>query len=97
MASKNEGLPVAIMEALALGLPICATSVGGIPEAVNDGVEGQLVPPSDPESLASALTRLATDPALRDHLGAGARAAGQRYDIRTAVTRIEQIYMEVLQ
>ncbi len=96
MASKNEGLPVAIMEALALGLPICATSVGGIPEAVTDGVEGQLVPPSDPESLASALTRLATDPALRDHLGAGARAAGQRYDIRTAVTRIEQIYMGVL-
>jgi len=97
MASKNEGLPVAIMEALALGLPICATSVGGIPEAVNDGVEGQLVPPSDPESLASALTRLATDPALRDHLGAGARAAGQRYDIRTAVTRIEEIYRGVLQ
>ncbi|CAB4644972.1 unannotated protein [freshwater metagenome] len=97
MASKNEGLPVAIMEALALGLPICATSVGGIPEAVTDGVEGQLVPPSDSESLASALTRLATDPALRDHLGAGARAAGQRYDIRTAVTRIEEIYRGVLQ
>ncbi len=97
MASKNEGLPVAIMEALALGLPICATSVGGIPEAVTDGVEGQLVPPSDPESLAAALTRLATEPALREQLAAGAREAGERYDIRTAVTRIEQIYMEVLQ
>ena len=97
MASKNEGLPVAIMEALALGLPICATSVGGIPEAVTDGVEGQLVPPSDPESLASALTRLATDPALRSELAAGARVAGERYDIQTAVTRIEQIYRGVLQ
>ncbi len=97
MASKNEGLPVAIMEALALGLPICATSVGGIPEAVTEGVEGQLVPPSDPESLASALTRLATDPALRSELAAGARVAGERYDIQTAVTRIEQIYRGVLQ
>ncbi|CAB4787603.1 MAG: glycosyltransferase [Actinobacteria bacterium] len=97
MASKNEGLPVAIMEALALGLPICATSVGGIPEAVTDGVEGQLVPPSDPESLASALTRLATDPALRSELAAGARVAGERYDIQTAVTRIEEIYRGVLQ
>ncbi len=96
MASNNEGLPVAIMEALALGLPICATSVGGIPEAVNEGVEGLLVPPSDPESLAAALTRLATEPALRDQLAAGARKAGERYDIRIAVTRIEQIYMGVL-
>lgn len=96
MASKNEGLPVAIMEALALGLPICATSVGGIPEAVTDGVEGQLVPPSDPESLASALTRLATEPVLREQLAAGARESGERYDIRTAVTRIEEIYREVL-
>ena len=97
MASKNEGLPVAFMEALALGLPICATSVGGIPEAVTEGVEGQLVPPSDPESLASALTRLATDPALRSELAAGARVAGERYDIQTAVTRIEEIYRGVLQ
>lgn len=96
MASKNEGLPVAIMEALALGLPICATSVGGIPEAVTDGVEGLLVSPSDPESLASALTRLATEPALREQLAAGARESGERYDIRTAVTRIEEIYREAL-
>ncbi len=96
MASKNEGLPVAIMEALALGLPICATSVGGIPEAVTDGVEGLLVSPSDAAALASALTRLASDPALREQLAAGAREAGERYDIRTAVTRIEQIYRGVL-
>lgn len=97
MASNNEGLPVAIMEALALGLPICATSVGGIPEAVTDGVEGLLVPPSDPESLAAALARLADDPALRAQLAAGAVSAGQRYDIRVAVTRLEQIYLGVLQ
>ena len=52
MASDNEGLPVALMEALALGLPVAATAVGGIPEAVTDGVEGLLVPPSQPEALA---------------------------------------------
>lgn len=97
MASNNEGLPVAIMEALALGLPICATSVGGIPEAVTDGVEGLLVPPRDPAALASALTRLATDPALRTTLAAGSSAAGNRYDIRTSVTRIEEIYRGVMQ
>jgi glycosyltransferase involved in cell wall biosynthesis len=97
MASKNEGLPVAIMEALALGLPICATSVGGIPEAVTDGVEGILVPPNDPASLAAALTRLTNDTALRAQLAAGAHSAGQRYDIQATVTRLEQIYLGVLQ
>mgnify|MGYP003336724132 CR=1 FL=1 len=72
MASNNEGLPVAIMEALALGLPVVSTAVGGIPEAITDDVEGLLVPARDPGALADAVTRVATDEALRTRLAAGA-------------------------
>lgn len=95
MASNNEGLPVAIMEALALGLPVVSTAVGGIPEAITDGVDGLLVPARDPEALAAALTRVVDDPDLRRRLAAGAAAAGDRYDIRTTTTRLEAIYREV--
>jgi glycosyltransferase involved in cell wall biosynthesis len=92
MASDNEGLPVALMEALALGLPVASTAVGGIPEAVTDGVEGLLVPPKDPEALTDAIARLTGDDELRAAMAAAARRAGERFDIRTAVTRIEQVY-----
>jgi glycosyltransferase involved in cell wall biosynthesis len=95
MASSNEGLPVAIMEALALGLPVVSTAVGGIPEAITDGVEGLLVPPRDPAALAGAITRVATDPALRAGLARGAAAAGDRYDITATVRRIEAVYAAV--
>ena len=95
MASSNEGLPVAIMEALALGLPVVSTAVGGIPEAITDGVEGLLVPPRDPEALAGAITRVATDPTLRAALARGAAAAGDRYDITATVRRIEAVYAAV--
>jgi glycosyltransferase involved in cell wall biosynthesis len=96
MASNNEGLPVAIMEALALGLPVVSTAVGGIPEAVTDGVDGLLVPARDPEALAAAITRIVEDPALRARLAEGAAAAGDRYDIRTTTARLEAIYRQVV-
>jgi glycosyltransferase involved in cell wall biosynthesis len=96
MASNNEGLPVAIMEALALGLPVVSTAVGGIPEAIADGVEGLLVPARDPDALAAAITRIVEDPALRARLADGAAVAGDRYDIRTTTARLEAIYREVV-
>ncbi|MGZ8753321.1 MAG: glycosyltransferase [Acidimicrobiia bacterium] len=96
LASDNEGLPVALMEALALGLPVAMTAVGGVPGAVTDGVEGRLVPPSDPEALADAIEELALDPAARDRMGAAARIAGERFDIRVAVAQIEAVYREVV-
>src|SRR5690606_27997930 len=55
LASRHEGLPVALMEALALGRPVVATRVGGIPELVTDDVEGVLVPPDDADALAEAV------------------------------------------
>jgi glycosyltransferase involved in cell wall biosynthesis len=91
LASDNEGLPVAIMEALALGLPIVATAVGGLPEAV-DATNGILVPPKDPDALADALGALAGDPERRADLGRGAAATATRFDIGRTVERLESLY-----
>lgn len=68
-ASHVEGLPVAVLEALAAGLPVVAARVGGNEEAVEDGVGGLLVPPRDPEAIAAAVTELLEDPARARRLG----------------------------
>jgi glycosyltransferase involved in cell wall biosynthesis len=96
LASDNEGLPVALMEALALGLPVAMTAVGGVLGAVTDGVEGRLVPPSDPDALADAIEQLTVDPVLRARMAAAASIAGERFDISTAIARIEAVYREVV-
>ena len=95
LASNNEGLPVALMEALALGLPIVATAVGGVPEAVTTDENGILVPPRDPGALADAMAALASDPGRRRRLGANAAASASRYDIGRTVTRLETVYRTV--
>jgi glycosyltransferase involved in cell wall biosynthesis len=94
LSSVHEGLPVSLMDALALGLPVAATTAGGIPQAVTDGVEGLLVPPARPDRLAGAIDRLAGDPALRESMG---RAAGNRageYDVSRALARLEDVYRD---
>jgi glycosyltransferase involved in cell wall biosynthesis len=95
LSSDTEGLPVAIMEAKALGLPVVATAVGGIPQAVTDGIDGRLVPPGDSASLAAALAEVLDDPELRARLGAGSAASADRYDARVAAQRIDEIYLDV--
>jgi glycosyltransferase involved in cell wall biosynthesis len=96
LASHYEGYPVAVMEALAVGLPIVATAVGGIPEAVREGVEGLLVPPREPQLLADAIEALVRDPSRRRAMGKAAAERGRRYDIVEAVRRTEQIYRDVV-
>jgi glycosyltransferase involved in cell wall biosynthesis len=96
LASHFEGLPVALMEATSVGLPIVATAVGEIPSLLTDGVDALLVPPGRPQALASALTRLATDEDLRRRLGAAALARSELFDITRAVSRIEGFYIELL-
>ena len=96
LASLYEGYPVAVMEALAIGLPIVATAVGGIPQAVREGVEGLLVPPRRPELLADAIETLVRDPGRRLTMGEAAEARGRRYDIVEAVRRTEQIYRDIV-
>jgi glycosyltransferase involved in cell wall biosynthesis len=73
--SREEGLGSVLIDAMAQGLPIVASRVGGIPELIEDGQTGLLVPPGDAPALAAALMRLAGDPALRARLGATARQA----------------------
>jgi glycosyltransferase involved in cell wall biosynthesis len=94
LSSRHEGLPVSLMEALVLGLPVVATAVGGIPEAVTDGVEGLLVPPDDPSALAAAWLALAADPDRRARMAAAARTRGERFGIEPAARRLEQLYRE---
>jgi glycosyltransferase involved in cell wall biosynthesis len=95
LASDYEGLPVALMEATALGLPVVATAVGGVPEVITDGVEGLLVPAQDPHALATAIERLVTDEDLRERLATAARRKGDDFDIarvaRTLQARYETI------
>jgi L-malate glycosyltransferase len=95
LASHYEGYPIAIMEALAVGLPVVATAVGGVPDGVRDGVEGLLVPPKRPELLADAIEALVRDPQRRAAMSVAAIERGRRYDIENAVRRIEQIYRDL--
>lgn len=82
LASFAEGIPVALMEAMAMTIPCVSTSVAGIPELIRDAVDGLLVPPSSVESLARAIESLLVDPELRERLGASARTrVMERYNL----------------
>ncbi len=96
LASHHEGIPVAVMEALAAGVPVVATGVGGLPEAVADGESGRLVLPRRPDQLAAAISALAGDPAARARLGAGARAAAPRFAAARSELEIEAVYQRAL-
>ncbi|MBX2806830.1 MAG: glycosyltransferase [Hyphomicrobiales bacterium] len=74
LPSFAEGVPVVLMEAMAAGLPIISSRVAGIPELVEDGVSGLLVPPGDADAVASAISELLADPALRVSMGERGRA-----------------------
>ena len=75
LASLEEPLGVAIMEAMAAGTPVVVTSSGGVPELVTDGVDGLLVPPQAPKDLAAAIIRILRDPDLADRLSTAAAAS----------------------
>ena len=97
LTSRFEGLPRAVLQAMAAGVPVVATAVNGTPEAVRDRASGLLVPPEAPERAAEAVIELVRDPGLRARCIAGGRAAlGDGFDIRRMVHRLEEIYISLL-
>jgi len=93
LPSRAENFPIAILEAMASGLPVVATRVGGVPELVADGESGLLVDPGDPRQLAAAIDRFAADPELRRALGEhGARRAAERFDPEQIAGRMVELY-----
>jgi glycosyltransferase involved in cell wall biosynthesis len=97
LASNTEGMPGAVLEAMAVGLPIVATAVGGTPEAVSDGETGLLVPPRDPDRCAAAVERLLDIAALARQMGQRARLrAAERFSIRCTLQLTQELYARFL-
>jgi glycosyltransferase involved in cell wall biosynthesis len=94
-ASSTEGLPLSLLEAMAAGLPIVATSVGGMPETL--GTAGILVPPGDDTALAAALGTMAVDHARRAALGRTAQERSARYSVEEMTARYSALYHEALE
>jgi glycosyltransferase involved in cell wall biosynthesis/SAM-dependent methyltransferase len=96
LTSRNEGTPVALVEAAAAGVPAVATRVGGVPSVVLDGATGVLVPPGDASALASAVVSLLRDPARRRAMGDAARArAIERFGDARLLADLRALYASV--
>jgi colanic acid/amylovoran biosynthesis glycosyltransferase len=91
---KREGIPVALMEAMAAGLPVVASAISGIPELVDDSRTGILVQPGDSTGLADALHRLARDGDLRRRMGeAGRRRVTEQFNLETTTAELMQLFL----
>ncbi|WP_146244190.1 glycosyltransferase [Curtobacterium sp. MCBD17_032] len=93
---EPEGFAQVVVEAMASSCPVIATAAGGPAELVSDGVDGLLVVPGDPDTLAAAMTRVASDPGLRARLAAAGRETAQRYDIDRVVDALETVLLGAL-
>jgi glycosyltransferase involved in cell wall biosynthesis len=97
-SSDYEGSPLAVMEYMDAALPIVATAVGGVPDLIEHGVHGLLVPPGDSAALAGAIGELLGDPRRARALGERARERRrEEFDIETLVRRLEALYEELLE
>jgi glycosyltransferase involved in cell wall biosynthesis len=97
LPSSNEGTPVSVIEALAARTPVVATRVGGVPDVVREGDDGFLVDPGDTDALAERLERLASDPKLRERMGAAARSRVlSRYAVDRLVDDVDRLYRNLL-
>lgn len=96
LSSRQEGLPVAYMESVALGLPSVVTSVGGLVGAVVDGETGVVVPPERSDRLADGLIGLIEDPERCSTMSTAALGTAKRFDARAAIARQEQVYAELV-
>jgi glycosyltransferase involved in cell wall biosynthesis len=97
MSSYSESLPNAILEAMAMGKPVVATNVGGVPELVEEGETGFLVPPRDPKAIADRVLSLCRDSARRLQMGRAARARVEStFAVQNVTARLEGIYVRSL-
>ncbi len=94
----RDGIPVAIMEAMAMGVPVISTRLSGIPELVRDGETGLLAPERDPQQLAAAIVRLASDEPLRQRLAKNARdLVSSEYNITKNTDVLETVFRQAIQ
>jgi glycosyltransferase involved in cell wall biosynthesis len=97
LTSRNEGSPVALIEAMAAGAAVVSTSVGGVPDVIDDGRTGRLVPADAPPRLAAAIGELIADPVQRRRLGAAARPEMlTRFGADRLTADIDALYTELL-
>ncbi len=94
-SSWGEGMGSVLLEAAACGLPVAATSAGGVPEVLEDKVSGLLCAPRDPEGLAAAIGRLISEPGLRSELGGAAQARCENFRLARMAERTEGVYERV--
>jgi glycosyltransferase involved in cell wall biosynthesis len=95
---NQEGIPNSMLEAMASGLPVFATRHGGIPEAIENGVSGVLVPERDHEKLAATLLDAAKDPGFLSRIARnGAEIVRKNFDLRAQAQRLEEIYLRTIQ
>ena len=93
-SGKREGIPNVLKEAMACGLPVVASSISGIPELVDNGRSGILVPPRDIFALADALQKLNDDPALRHQMGlAGRKKVVREFNLRTSTAKRAELFL----
>ena len=94
---NQEGIPNSMLEAMATGLPVFATDHGGIPEAIENGVSGILVPERDHEALSQALLQSVQDRDLIARLARnGAKVVAEKFDQRNQIRKLERIYLEMI-
>jgi phosphatidyl-myo-inositol alpha-mannosyltransferase len=96
-ATGQESFGIALVEAMAAGLPVVATDIPGYREVVTHGVHGLLVPTRDPEALAAALVRVLTEPGLAERLGEAGRARAREFDWPNVVERLEELYRRAVE
>ena len=96
LSSRNEGLPIAMLEAMGSGVPCVATAVGGVPEVITDGREGLLVPPGDARALAEALSTMLCDPEVRESASDHGAWTARCFDLTQAARRTEDLYRAAL-
>jgi len=97
LSSVAEALCTSVLDAMAAGVPVVATAVGGVPEIVERGASGLLVPPSDPEALAEAIREVLGNRSLMERLAAGGRERVEKFTLERTVRETEAFYLELIE